>query len=298
MLLDLTQNARIESCKWSLVAHNTTTDNVFTLEELDLDLSQTVVLPGAGGNPDYQQFQLNGSRGFQLGPTDIFNQVQLITTAATATQASVRCRVGFKVRWEEWLALPGADLVFFDIGEPNQGLNLKSSRYSGQNGYIIRVFLDLVMSNGVSLTNYQIRVGELSVLDYGDDGFANNEWDIPVLQTFDQSGFNLQGGIHSSENTKVVWTYEYQGVGTFGPLNTWGVNRIDIDNGGQFSISEISTLLQLDPNSPLIPLPGDTQCEIIIADPLVTLTCEIDHTKIQANQTSYALSTRLGGLQP
>jgi len=129
-------------------------------------------------------------------------------------------------------------------------------------------------------------------LDYDDDGAAGAEWTV-VLETFNQSGFNLQGGLSTTENTQVIATFTYVPGGAPPITGDFGWVGIDIDQGGQFSIFQISTNRPLDPNSPLIPSPGETQLSKTVVSNTVTFECETDFTKIIPGITYY-LSTRLG----
>ena len=63
-------------------------------------------------------------------------------------------RVGMKMRWETWIALPDANTVFYDNTKPNNNLNTKSSNYSLKEGYNIHAFLEFRMRKDGPVTQY------------------------------------------------------------------------------------------------------------------------------------------------
>jgi len=132
--------------------------------------------------------------------------VQMETGTYSAPNQPYTGRTAFRVNFQEWLELPGADTVFYDPSEPNNGLNQDASRYSLQNGYDIRVILDMQVSNGDVTTQYVDVSASCEILDYEEQDGTPVNWTCQK-ETFDSNGNNTNGVILKNENTTVRATY-------------------------------------------------------------------------------------------
>ena len=294
LFVNIALNARILNYTWRLVAYNAATGDTFDLETIDVNLTDQTLI-NASPNPDYQEFTVAYVRSLQLLPNDAFGAIVLRTININPTTMTAIARVGFKMRWEEWIALPNANTVFFNNSQPNQGLNHNTSRYSLQNGYAIHVFTDFIMSNGVSLTNYRIRTPELQVLDFDDDGSGGADWSATIT-TFDQNGFDLQGNLHGSQNTVLKALFTHSAPPIAAVVDPWSIIRLDVDQGGMFTINELSDFQANLSPQPLVPLPLESTLKVTTDLVLGTilLECEVDYNQLQLG-VSYTISARQGG---
>lgn len=100
--------------------------NIVTGDEFDLE---TFSLPFAE-----QYINLTIARPFHIPATEIRKNivVQRRTDLDTGQKIFYSLNFPFKMRWETWVALPGANAVFFVSSEQNNGLNHYWHKYSLQ----------------------------------------------------------------------------------------------------------------------------------------------------------------------
>jgi len=127
--LDRTKKALIETFNINLVAWKDGTEDYFLIQSNQFNVSNSVI--DSDGN---QQINIQELQGFKLDTLDQFNQKILTTGAFDGTFINYDFQLGLKIDWQEWVSLADADTVFYDINEPNNGLNKDSSNYSLKEG--------------------------------------------------------------------------------------------------------------------------------------------------------------------
>lgn len=296
------QRPTITRAEFHLVAYNATTGDWFAIQSFPFDIlgnSTFVPNPNQTGL-DNQIIQIDARRGYNLENDDQFNWAKWNTRNPnnSGDLETHDILIGFKINWEDWLALQSANLAFFAPNQNNNGLNKESSHYQ-DNGYVLRTFIDmdLELPTGES-TQYIISSPDFDVQYYCEDGRG----DIPLwqcqIETFNAAEtVNFGGEIKTDENTLIK--------ATFTPLNYasgydyFGIIRLDDEFGSEFSIRELSSMATVSgafnapsPNSELIPLPGETGTQITDTGSVVELRCLIDYTKIDKGRC-YKISARL-----
>lgn len=292
---------KIETAKFSLVAYNSTTGDSFELSSYNFDLTNQISVP-IPFDPlnNYLYINDDSVRGYDLENTDQFNFAKFITGSFIGDNVITHdVLIGFKHSFEEWIALPGADTIFFDNTKPNNGLNKKASNYSMANGYAIRTFLDLGVvdkANG-GITQYRITSPDGLVYDFDVDGNEPPNWDCQIETTSEDGTQNFGGLIKTDENTRILATFTPQ---AYVPNRDYfAVLRMNDENGTEFSVRELSSMTTVpsafnpaSPVSELIPIVGETGSEIDDNGALVTVEALIDYTKVSSGKC-YLISSRL-----
>lgn len=292
---DLNEAATMTQAKIRLVAFNPTTEDVFDLDEYAFPIGVPVF---AASTPnDAQQINIDTNRGYSLKDDDFFNKALLKTTGQLGDDNLFLCRIGMKIRWEDWIALPGADNVFFDNTKENNGLNHNSSNYSLKNGYQVHAFLEFVMEQDGSPTSYIFRTPAFDIRDYDKDAFSPSEEWTATVKTYAANGTEITPAIKTDEETRMEVTW----VRTFAPVTDisdfYAIHRIEQQNATGQVIEELSSLAARRPitGSKLIGLVGETRTKISLVSGDVVTECRIDHTQLDPNK-DYKLSARLGSI--
>ena len=207
------------------------------------------------------------------------------------------CRVGMKIRWEEWIAQDGADTVFFDSSLPNNGLNKKASQYSLKEGYGIRAFVDIDMIQDGITTTYRFSSPAFDIRDYDVDQYVTPQWSS-VIQTFAPNGTEITPSVLTDDYTTFRVTHTW----LLGPIvdisDFYVVHRIEEANAQGQIIEELSSITERRPitDSKLVGIAGETRTKITLSGGgEVVSECRIDPDQI-ASSTQYKLSCRLGSL--
>jgi hypothetical protein len=281
--LDRDLDAVLESFFVDIIAYNSTTNDSFTLQSNQIDITNQVV--DVDGN---QQIELDDRRGFGLETDDQFNTNILTTGTFSSPNMPYSGQIGVKMNWQEWLALPDANTVFYDSSESQNGLNQKASRYSLANGYALKIQLRHEVSQNGIITEYLSRSPDLDIRDYE---LPATDWSC-VIETFDTNGNSADGRVLDNEPTlfRVTWTSL-----TLTPdaNDYWGIHRIEEENQAGFGIDELSSIRDTFPSNRLIPKAGETNLTITGAGMTLVTECLVDHTKLQTG-VNYKLSGRIG----
>jgi hypothetical protein len=294
--LNLNKSAILKTLDLVEVLYNSTTEQFFKLDQYSIN--------GVSGAPTYpdsgftvQSLESTADRGYLLESGSQFNDVVLTTTTLAAGLQSYELTIGQKLTWQEWIAKPNIDNVFFDVTEPNNNLNLKSSNYSNLNGYNIYLGL-LATVQGTNVlgntgdTDYLALTNDFLVYDYDFD--PTGTW-TATIETFTEDGVtNLVGGILPDANTLVKITWD-AGVPVTSLVNTWAIHRIEETNQAGFAIEECSNINPVPVNQILKPIVGETQLKLTAVGNTIESECLIDYTKLVAG-VSYNLSGRLEGV--
>jgi len=284
--LDRDEDAVLEGLTYRLVAF--LDENTFTdLDSTTFDLSSQVV-DGAGN----QQIEVDTTRGFNLADGDQFNWKKLETGVFSSPNMPYTTKVAFKFPWQEWLSLPNAPTAFYDKSEPQNGLNKKTSRYSDQNSYQIRIIAEATVSqNGIN-TIYRKSTNDLRVRDYDENDGTAPDW-TGVIETFTEAGNPTNEVVLTDQITKIKATYTPDVPFGPDPLLYWAVIRIEPIENPSLSIYELSSIWSSVPNNPLVPLDGETQTKISVVSGNVVAECQTDPTKLVDGQ-GYKVSARFG----
>lgn len=289
--LDRTLNAVLERFRIRLVALKTADDTFFPLEDVEYDLSGVIVTPGT---PTTQQIEIAKTRGFPLGEDSIFNLKTFTTGTYSAPDQPYSGQTSFLINWQEWLSLPGADAIFYNVAQPNDGLNQKASQYSLKEGYEIRFLMDADVSvDGATVTNYKFKSPEATIRDFEEQDGSPISW-TPVKETFDLDGANVNQEILTNQNTRVEFTYTPSAAPGLADLY-WGHYTIEEVNQPGVAIDRMSTLnyIPLTGQDILIPLDGETRVKQSLSGGNIVHEVLVNFNKLNPAK-SYNVYGRLG----
>jgi len=295
--------AGLSSLSVHFSAWNPTTDDRFDLQSYNYNLSGGVLVNPVGLN-QYKIYNINTTRGFNLVNGSQFNNA-ILTTQGPGLRGPInvidyQLKLGIKANFEEWISLPGANTVFYDANEPNNGLNLKSSNYSLKEGYELVVFIDSVAAVVVQnpptfiptniFTNYQFLSQPHAYYDYDLDNNITPDWAVEII-TIDDNGANTSGILQTSINTIIRATFTPIG-GTTNLTNPYGIIRLNQNGGNIQTIFELSSIRESVVNNPLIPLVGESYTKLTDDNLTVVLECLVDGSLLDAS-VNYDLSATL-----
>lgn len=281
--------SKIIDAAFILGAHNATTGEFFELQRYDFDIAgNSVIVPAQVGANTYniQQININTTRGFKLASGDQFNFVKWSTNFTGEDIVPYEILIGFQINWEDWILNNDVSTVFYDINEPNNGFNNQSNRYSLKQGFAIVARLDCnVQDNNGGTTRYVFESPDAEVENFGDTGEGEKQtWCCTTGTTDIDDTVNLNGDYLTSDDTKVRLRVKKCDNTTFNPADICGELRIDIENGGQYTIERLSTFRPFVAGQKLIPLSGESNAKIEV-DPsnlYVDIVARVDKTKIKA----------------
>lgn len=254
----------------------------------DIGPNSTIVPNQFSPQLDNQIIQVDGRRGFNLEQDDQFNLATFNTRPILDNSVEINeILTGFKLSWEEWEALQGADPVFFDPTNQygNNGFNRESTHYQA-NGYTLRTLIVLEIEKDGVVTDYVISSPDFDVHTYDEDGNAKPRWACSLNTRSADSSINFNGAVKTDEDSRIVGTFTPQTY--VSGLTYFAVIRIDDQLGNENSIRELSSMATVtgafnapSPISELKPLAGETGSLITDTGAVVRVECLIDHTKLQ-----------------
>lgn len=230
--LDTAKYAFLDGLNVKIVAFNVTDNSYFDLETVQVPLNSGIVVGGI------QRFNVNVPRGFNYTGINDYNIISLQDALLVGTKQYYNAQISLKMDWQSWVNLPNADTVFYDVNEPNNGLNENASNYSLKNNYEIRFLIDANVSETTTgtVTNYVISNIENEVYNYDLD---NNITPIisGVISTYD-GATNLGGVLLTNSPTKIqcLWSStgifglvtDYFGTISLEPVNSTSKNAIKV----------------------------------------------------------------------
>ena len=294
--IDLDLEAIINSFKIYLIAHNSTANSYFVLDQFNIPLGSIGSATALGYT--YQIINTNTTRGYQLVGGSEKNGVSLVLDAGSVGTSTPLYNFTFaqKIKWQDWLKNLSVNNVFYNPLKPQNNLNFKSSNYSSKFGFQIKMMFEVNMS-GVSplglsgATDYRYFTPNLLIYDYDLDSYTTPRF-TQVIETFHPTTLaNLGGAILVGEYTlfKTTWTDTWGAITDI--TNFWGIHRIE-ESGGVGNIYELSSYETNElTNNLLKPISGDYLTKSLVAGKFVT-TCYIDGTKL-ANGVNYDISARM-----
>jgi len=235
--LDLEKGALIESIQVKTLAYNPNTGDEFVFTTKNIPLTGQTIVPENGLNT--QQLEVNFSESLLIPSSDSFNNNILTTNGFTGERSLFGYTLCTPIQlcWQEWNALPGANTVFYDNNEPNNGLNQDVSNYNLKNGYGIRTVICFEISDADGIvTPYSFYSPEFNVCGYED----SEEWTKEYVIT-DNDGLIVDGVLFDGEDTNIKVTFT--NLNSQATINdVWGMFRVEPKNSiGKTTIEENSS---------------------------------------------------------
>ena len=287
--LDRSKFAVLERLFIDIIAANDTTGDSFTIQSNEFNLVNQVI--DSDGN---QQINIDTLQGFKLDDLDQFNQKKLTTGNFDGTFIEYSFLLGLKINWQDWLSLEGADTVFYDATQPNNGLNQNASRYNLKEGYELKTIVRAeVLESVQNITTEYILRSELNALDF--DEISGEDWSGTITTKVDETGASADGAIlGSGQSTQIIATFTPNFVVTPDVNEYTGIIRIvERLPQGDKTIYELSSVRSSQPNNLLIPLDGEALTKVSVVGSDVVLECRTDKTLIE--NVNYTVSARLLG---
>lgn len=292
----VSKDAKILGASAKLIAFNNTTGDYFELQNENLDLSNQISAPVNTVNSNPFEIQLindSRTRGYNLPNGDEFNLLLFETYDNDGTYQFYEWRVGFKINWQYWISLPNADTVFINTSDEFNGLNNRTSNYSMNKDYSIRVLWEFEMEGlnddgEKGQTTYEFISQEFDIFDFDEQDNDPTTWDCEIVTDFNDS-------IDIDAPTKVTATFTPQPPYIISdPSVWWGEVRIEETQQPSFLNDVITTTKPIANNNRLIPLTGETQLKKTLVSNTLVFECLIDNSKIL--NTNYNLTGRLANM--
>ena len=285
----------VQDASFILAAYNETTGDLFELDRYDFDVAgNSVFVPEVGTDYVVQNIEIDTERGFRLATGDQFNFVKWTTLGFFLSETRYDIKVGFKLRWEDWINNPEVNAIFYDATQDNNGFNMNSNRYSLKNGYAIVTVFETNLQSDTNVTKYRWISPDGNVQNYGINDTEEPQIYCSTINTYDAAGNPLNGNYLTDQNTiiRARFTRCDSSVLTLDPTTISGVIRFDVGNGNIFSIHELSSFRDSETGNPLIPLTGETHTKITVAATYIDLECQVDYTQLTAG-SDYCATARL-----
>ena len=268
----LLDNLNYSGVRAKISAYNTLTQEIFTLEEYFFSFANTVNING--------QFQPNFNipRGFNLPPTSDRNAIKLLRKPSldVTGKYGLELSYGFLNDWRYWLAQSGVNDDFFDITQPNNGLNKNWQHYNTGN-WVIAISYHTLLND---VEDFNIYISGIKPYDSQGNLTTVNTY---KLESNNQTVTNLLDDDVHILSTVSTWTYNF--------LNAWAEVTIeDKEAGNRWVISSVLDQGNITAN-PLKPLIGSTKLEGNILGNVATYKCKIDTNYVDA--TDVCLTTRI-----
>lgn len=291
--MDITNEAQITGARQRFLAFNPTTKDEFDLDSYEFDLGSSVLIQGAGTL--LQKLNLETIRGFNIKEDDQFNKVLLKSDILIGDDQFYNLIIGFKVPWQSWIALPGANNIFYDVSKENDGLNKNANNYNLINGYELRTWIEFDILKGDITTTYDFSTPASDIRFYGDDGDTPDVF-TGVIFRRTLSGVDIGTNIRTDAFTvfRIIWehTAPFTGIDDFWVWH--GLEPVNSPSGNPHILSSERANAT---DGLLIPLAGESFVTKVLgtgplAGKLIT-ECMIDFTQIDPN-TTYKFSARIG----
>jgi hypothetical protein len=251
----------------------------FLIQRVPFDLSGII---NVNATTPYQMLSLEDTRGFDLADGNMFNYLQLSSNVPTLGIQEWNGKIGWRIDYQSWKELEGADTIFFDNTKEFNGLNKNSSNYMA-NGYSLKVAIVAGISSGNTITDYRHLSQDVIAGDYDSSSWTQ------TTETFDEDGNALNGKIQADKPTvfRIDW---FPPSTPFLLFEVWAHHRLHVGD----RIYELSSIKDTYTGNPLTnELTDAPYLEVEVLTDRVRTTCTINPSVIEEGVT-YRLSGRLG----
>lgn len=171
---DISKGALVETFRYIVLLENPSTLERFEL--LSIPISIGKIGTHFDGTNTHQLENTDIQGAFNLPSTEALNRLQLDAAKpplASATQDWTG-RLGFQVPHRDWIENTGVNSVFYDVLEPNNNLNEKTSNYAGVDGFVCYGVIEMSIRNDVQAvsTIYERFSNACTILDFDAAGWT------------------------------------------------------------------------------------------------------------------------------
>jgi len=199
---------------------------------------------------------------------------------------------GWINRWEYWIKNNSVSADFFNIAEPNNGLNENWDRFD-TTGYSLYYFVDFNLTIGNDTQTVR-RKSSFTVNDYN----SNSDWGNEDIKTYDELNNQLINGateyVLGYEKTTVVCEFEWVGGGAAPDVNSVSmIMRLEPkENGGQFGSTRINSVRESGSESQWESIDISNEIVITKVGNIYYGTAKIDNFKL-LNFATYSITSRI-----
>jgi len=148
-------------------------------------------IPSQSFSGPFQLTNYSGTRVFQIPTTEPRKKVTISDCYAEGDKIRFDINYAFMIRWEYWIALLNASTDFYDVTEPQNGLNQNWFRYQNADwGVYFRTKIDITYG-GIPMS--YINDSLIEINDYE----SNADFTTKEVETFDMSGNSLFDSVNS-----------------------------------------------------------------------------------------------------
>lgn len=266
----LDEGVQYQGIRAAIQMYNTVTGEFFTLEEFFIGFSGVPFISGI--------YEVNETlnRNFNLPPGTDKNRITLnrLSISDIPGAYAVSLNYGFLDLWQYWELQNNADDSFFNVAEPQNGLNKDWQRYASDPDWTPRVSI-FAVKNDVEDYHYS----PFNIRPYEDE-------DVTTTCTYVDLSNNdtptaLIGDTLMEVTAVLTWNTD-----VFDPVNNWFAATIeDFEAGNRWLISSVLAHGGVSSN-PLKPIAGQTLLDVNIAGNVATLKYIIDTNIVDASKVS------------
>ncbi len=285
--VDYTNEATLKNINVRIFAINNTYGE-FNLELKTFNVESVPVVSGI------QVISITGERGYKMADGNMFNDYSILrrTDLDTGGFAFYELLYNFKIRWEDFIALPGVNDQFYDPAELQNGKNNEWSRYASTLGWSLKYEVSLTITKD-DFDNTISSESDVTALDYG----AATDWTY-YTKSFDlETGNEITGNVMSDRDT-IVKIYFTKTVGTEPDIDTVTglIGIAPTEAGGDKVIREISLPHGKELTSPWVSITNDDLLKIEKVGVEYILSATLDFSKLKGlfpNATSFDITGRI-----
>lgn len=255
--LDTSLDANISEMRFKFVAYNTVSGEYFTITEDKIGFG-TPVYSGST-----QQINLSKAQPYQQSTAGDFKYITVANDSTSGSTEYYLVRYPFRVPYMDYTALTGADGVFFDSTEANNGLNMEASHYDGVNNYQLRLIVEAdVKGTAGTVTTYINRFPYFDIYTYNDDNSLAQFSSIAITSNTVAGVALPTTEILKDADTLIKTTFTYNSAISTG-LEVDGMTRAEKNDAGGLSVQgEINSIDATPTYMNFEPVIGQTKLKI------------------------------------
>lgn len=296
--VDIVNDEIPNAIEFAIEMENTTTGQKYELQSYKVDLTPYPV-DGFG----VPQWNYDAVRGFKLeaGNSKNWVKVKRNTTSDVGSSKGYVALYGFKIRWEDWIARTGVPSAFFDATEANNSFNNDWFQYLGTLGWKMNFTVYLESTLDGTPVKY-VNSKELNFKDYDSNAGIIRTWNFYR----ESDGTLLNAGVDTvtgkplgvllnNEQVRVETIFK-RTSGTWASVSdVYGLQCLEVDQGaGQMEFRQLSSIWGSESDNPLIPLTGETLCNVTLVSPTeISVSCLVEPSLL-ADAIRFKHSARIG----
>ena len=281
-------------------AYNVNTDESFSLDQSLFTTQNSVQQAGV------QQINQFGTRNFIMNSGNNKNYLNVFRNPANdgGGLSAYILQVAFQTRWEYWIGRANVNSDFYDINEPQDGLNNNWRPYDDGGDWVLRVNIQMLWERPDGSTELTENTDQFNALFYDESTEIQGEMKLwtdetlstPLTISIDPNTGEEITAIPDSGEVVVAFDFTRIDNGDLDGSDHYGVLRFQqFNGGGQPDIRRLSSVWDSEPNNPLIPLSTETHAKVEQIDPkTVRVIGKLTTTNFDTSQALWWLSGRLG----